>query len=88
MPLCAVFVLQTKTAQNVGVAGTDVPIEDIKKLFLSHEVSVIWQFSLHTKSTLKFFGFTYANTCDVMRKLIQCLDQYYRSTDTNILCEK
>lgn len=41
MLLCAVFVLQTKTAQIVGVAGTDVPVEDIKKLLLLHEVSVV-----------------------------------------------
>jgi hypothetical protein len=41
MSLCAVFVLQTKTAQIVGVAGTDVPVEDIKKLLLLHEVSVV-----------------------------------------------
>jgi len=42
--LCAYFVLQTKTAQIVGVAGTDVPVEDIKKLLLLHEVSVVQYF--------------------------------------------
>ena len=67
--------LQTKTAQIVGVAGTDVPVEDIKKLLLLHEVSAVQQFVLHSKSTLQVFGFTYANTCDIMRKLMQCFDQ-------------
>jgi len=41
MLIRAIFVLQTKTAQIVGVAGTDVPVEDIKKLLLLHEVSVV-----------------------------------------------
>jgi hypothetical protein len=41
MSLCALFVLQKKTAQIVGVAGTDVPVEDIKKLLLLHEVSLV-----------------------------------------------
>jgi hypothetical protein len=32
--------LQTKTALIVGVAGTDIPVEDIKKLLLPHKVSL------------------------------------------------
>jgi len=44
MSLCAIFVLQTKTTQIVGVAGTDVPVEDIKKHLLLHEVSVVQYF--------------------------------------------
>jgi hypothetical protein len=33
--------LQTKTAQIVGVAGADIPVEDIKKLLLLHKVNVL-----------------------------------------------
>jgi hypothetical protein len=50
--LIAGFVLQTKTAQIVGVAGTDIPIEDIKKLLLSHKVNFIYYFGSPTKSVL------------------------------------
>lgn len=32
--------LQTKTAMIVGVAGTDIPVEDIKKLLLPHKASL------------------------------------------------
>jgi hypothetical protein len=63
--------LQTKTAQIVGVAGTDVPVEDIKKLLFLHKVNVVRYFGLHTKSTRQFLGIIFADTCDIMRKLIQ-----------------
>ena len=66
-----VLYLQTKTAQIVGVAGTDVPVEDIKKLLLLHKVNVVQYFGLPTKSTLQFLSFIYANTCEIIWKLIQ-----------------
>ncbi|XP_069697255.1 voltage-dependent calcium channel subunit alpha-2/delta-3-like isoform X2 [Periplaneta americana] len=40
MPVLDVGPNKTKTAQILGVAGTDVPIEDIKKLMLPYKVGV------------------------------------------------